>query len=159
MQSCQLHERSSSLSKALPHYFYLTDSITFRFVTNYTSATRSSSNAHSQPHQHKAHLYKCFLSMRPNHTTNTFAASSSLGSSIPPTFQSSLMSYRRYIIYRLTSRTYFSSLLFRPSSKSVRIVRIRRQWDSNPHELLLNRVKVYYVQPISSYRYIHCLYN
>ena len=50
MQSCQLHERSSSLSKALPHYFYLTDSITFRFVTNYTSATRSSSNAHSQPH-------------------------------------------------------------------------------------------------------------
>ena len=125
MQSCQLHERSSSLSKALPHYFYLTDSITFRFVTNYTSATRSSSNAHSQPHQHKAHLYKCFLSMRPNHTTNTFAASSSLGSSIPPTFQSSLMSYRRYIIYRLTSRTYFSSLLFSPSSKSVRIVRIR----------------------------------
>nr|DAZ11026.1 MAG TPA: hypothetical protein [Caudoviricetes sp.] len=29
MQSCQLHEQSSSLSKALPHYFYLTDSITF----------------------------------------------------------------------------------------------------------------------------------
>lgn len=124
MQSHQLHEQSSPFRCPITH-LYLTDSITFRFVTNYTSATRSSSNAHSQPHQHKAHLYKCFLSMRPNHTTNTFAASSSLGSSIPPTFQSSLMSYRRYIIYRLTFRTYFSSLLFRPSSKSVRIVRIR----------------------------------
>lgn len=124
MQLCQLHEQSSPFRCPITH-LYLADSITFRFVTNYTSATRSSSNAHSQPHQHKAHLYKCFLSMRPNHTTNTFAASSSLGSSIPPTFQSSLMSYRRYIIYRLTFRTYFSSLLFRPSSKSVRIVRIR----------------------------------
>lgn len=124
MQSHQLHEQSSPFRCPITH-LYLADSITFRFVTNYTSATRSSSNAHSQPHQHKAHLYKCFLSMRPNHTTNTFAASSSLGSSIPPTFQSSLMSYRRYIIYRLTFRTYFSSLLFRPSSKSVRIVRIR----------------------------------
>ena len=125
MQSCQLHERSSSLSKALPHYFYLTDSITFLLHTNYTYADIHTTFPLRSPHQHKAHLYKCFISMRPNHTTNTFAASSSLGSSIPPTFQSSLMSYRRYIIYRLTSRTYFSSLLFRPSSKSVRIVRIR----------------------------------